>query len=313
MMKRGTLSKADPRRNPDRIAGDAGKDLAPGPESAIRVGTSGFSYQDWKGFFYPGEMRASEFLAFYARHFRTCELNFTYYRIPDARTLGRMVEKSGGTVEFTLKAHQGITHDRSATSEILPRFVEALSPLREAGVCGALLLQFPFSFRRDEESLAYIDALAMDLRDLWAEIPLVAEFRHRSWVSPESFAWLEDRALGLCAVDEPRMGNLMPPVAVRTGAIGYVRFHGRNAAKWWKHERPEERYDYAYSEEELREWIPKIRAISGAGEKTFVFFNNHFQAKAAQNARQLLDLLSGALPESGRAGPDRLDPPEGPG
>ncbi|MFQ5458122.1 MAG: DUF72 domain-containing protein [Myxococcota bacterium] len=297
-MERGTLSEGDRPRN----SGES------------YVGTSGFSYQDWRGFFYPGEMQPAEFLAFYARHFRTCELNFTYYRIPDARTLGRMVEKSGGTVAFTLKAFQGMTHKRNATREEISAFIEALSPLRDAGVCGALLLQFPFSFKRGEKSLAYVDTLANHLRARWADVPLVTEFRHRSWVSEASFAWLQARALGLCAVDEPRLENLMPPVAVSTGPVGYVRFHGRNAEKWWNHDRPEERYDYRYPEAELRAWVPKIRAIAGASGKTFVFFNNHFQAKAADNARELVGLLAGAGETSGaRGGPDRLDPPEGAG
>jgi uncharacterized protein YecE (DUF72 family) len=292
MTDQGTLSKRAPARNLLRPPA-AGPRTASATPEVIRVGTSGFSYDDWKGFFYPREMRASEFLAFYARHFDACELNFTYYRVPDARTLGRMVDKSGGAVDFTLKAYKAMTHDRDATRETIAAFVEALLPLREADRCGAVLLQFPFSFRRDEQALGYLEGLAGTLRELWDEIPLVAEFRHRSWVSEEAQAWLRERAIGFCAVDEPRMGNLMPPVAIATSGVGYVRFHGRNAARWWRHERPEQRYDYLYRREELAEWLPKIDAVAAAAKKTYVFFNNHFQAKAVANARDLLALLRG--------------------
>jgi uncharacterized protein YecE (DUF72 family) len=248
-------------------------------------------------------MRPGDFLGFYAERFEACELNFTYYRVPDSRTLARMIEKSRGTVEFTLKAFQAMTHSRDAPPETVSAFVEALTPLREAHLLGALLLQFPFSFRRDAAGEAYLSSLTDSLRALWPEIPLVVEFRHRSWVSEDAFGWLRGRRLGFCAVDEPQIGNLMPPVSVNTGPIAYARFHGRNAEKWWKHDRPEERYDYLYTDDELREWIPKIHALEAHAEKTFVFFNNHFQAKAVDNARRLLALLRGETgpePEAGR-------------
>ena len=257
----------------------------------IRVGTSGFSYADWKGHFYPPGRKPAEFLAFYAGRFDACELNFTYYRMPDARTLDRMVAKSEGRVEFTLKAFQTMTHSRDASREDVLAFTDALAPLREAGVFGGLLLQFPFSFKRESASEAYIEGLAGTLREGWAEIPLVVEFRHRSWVADDAYGWLRARGLAFCCVDEPRVGNLMPPVALATGPLGYVRFHGRNAQKWWQHEKASERYDYLYSDAELREWLPRIRAVESASSKTFVFFNNHFQAKAAVNAERLLELL----------------------
>jgi uncharacterized protein YecE (DUF72 family) len=260
----------------------------------IRVGTSGFSYVDWRGPFYPPDRRPAEFLAYYAARFDACELNFTYYRMPDARTLDRMVVKSEGRVEFTLKAFQAMTHSRDAPPEDVAAFTAALAPLREAGVFGGLLLQFPFSFKREAASEAYLESLAGRLREGWAEIPLVVEFRHRSWVAEDAYAWLRARALGFCCVDEPQVGNLMPPVAVSTGPLGYVRFHGRNAQKWWRHEKASERYDYLYSDEELLKWLPRIRALESACAKTFVFFNNHFQAKAAVNAHRLLELLRDA-------------------
>ncbi len=269
----------------------------------IRVGTSGFSYPDWKGPFYPPGLKPAEYLSHYADRFDACELNFTYYRMPDARTLARMVEKSRGRVEFTVKAFQAMTHTRDAPQESIAAFVDALAPLREARVFGCLLLQFPFSFKREAASEAYLDSLAGTFRGASPDIPLVVEFRHRSWVTEDAYAWLRARGLGFCCVDEPRIGNLMPPETVVTGPVGYVRFHGRNADKWWKHEEAAERYDYRYPDEELREWVPKIRVIESAAEKTYVFFNNHFRAKAVEGALRLREILAERV----------LDPPGGPG
>ncbi len=263
---------------------------------SIRVGTSGFSYPDWKGIFYPPGREARDFLAYYAQHFDTCELNFTYYRMPDARTMDSMVCKSGGRVEFTVKAFQAMTHTRDAPAEVVASFVDALRPLREARAFGALLLQFPFSFKRDTANKDYALRLVGGLRAGWDDIPIVIELRHKSWVSDEVFTWLRTNGLGFCCVDEPRVENLMPPVSVATGPVAYVRFHGRNAAKWWKHENPAERYDYRYADDELEAWAPRIRALASVAEKTFVFFNNHFQAKAVDNAKRLLALLSEAPP-----------------
>ena len=269
----------------------------------IRIGTSGFSYPDWKGPFYPPGLKPAEFLSYYADRFDACELNFTYYRMPDARTLARMVEKSRRRVEFTVKAFQAMTHARDAPPDSVPAFVDALAPLREAGVFGCLLFQFPFSFRREPPSEEYLASLADSFRASWREIPLVVEFRHRSWAAEDALAWLRSRRIGFCCVDEPRIGNLMPPETALTGPVGYVRFHGRNAATWWKHARPAERYDYRYADEELLEWVPKIRALEAGSEKTYVFFNNHFQAKAVDNAPRMREMLAErVLDPSGSAG-----------
>jgi uncharacterized protein YecE (DUF72 family) len=93
-------------------------------------------------------------------------------------------------------------------------------------------------------------------------------------------------------VDEPQLDGLLPPLAVATSSIGYVRFHGRNRQKWWQHDEPAERYDYLYSEEELREWGPRITTIEAHTQKVFVFTNNHRYGKAVQNAKQLCEIVA---------------------
>jgi uncharacterized protein YecE (DUF72 family) len=97
--------------------------------------------------------------------------------------------------------------------------------------------------------------------------------------------------LGFCCVDEPRLKGLLPPTAEATAPGAYVRFHGRNAAKWWQHEQAYERYDYTYSKAELEEWTPQIRKLNDLAEVTFVFANNHYRAQGIETARQLKLLL----------------------
>lgn len=127
-------------------------------------------------------------------------------------------------------------------------------------------------------------------------MPTVVEFRNSAWISEDTFALLKDLGLGFCSVDEPRLKGLIPPVAAATSAIGYVRFHGRNAAKWFKHDQAYERYDYLYSEEELNEWIPKVKDIESKTVQTYVFFNNHYQGKSVRNAMMFAKLLGLLLP-----------------
>ncbi len=253
----------------------------------ILIGTSGYSYADWKGFFYPPQTAERDFLEYYARHFNVCELNFTYYQIPSPRTFERMIEKSGGKVEFVAKAHQSITHGRDAGIEGITRFGKALEPLWRAKLLGGILLQFPFSFRSEKINYEYVRRL----RDSFADLPLVAEFRKRSWIKERTFDFLRELNVGFCNVDEPQLPGLMPPTAETTSEIGYFRFHGRNQAKWWEHQDQAERYDYLYTEEELREWVPRIRKVESKTKKTYVFTNNHFQAQAVKNAGMLKDLL----------------------
>jgi uncharacterized protein YecE (DUF72 family) len=249
----------------------------------IYFGTSGFSYKDWVGPFYPEGMPRGDWLSFYAREFNVTELNFTYYRIPDRSTLERLADKTPDGFLFTLKAHQKMTHERVRDGDSFAEFVSALDPLMERGKFGCILAQFPWSFRRNEDGLDYLRFLRQRLADL----PVVVEFRNREWICDETFDFLRENDLGFCCVDQPRLKGLIPPVAEVTSKTGYARFHGRNAKKWWQHDEAWERYDYSYSEEELEEWVPKLRKLEEEADNTFVFANNHWQGQAVQTARQL--------------------------
>jgi uncharacterized protein YecE (DUF72 family) len=173
----------------------------------IKIGTCGFSYLEWKGPFYPEKLLPQQMLAYYARHFSAVEINSTYYHIPPARNMAAM-KRAEGRVEFSVKAHQDVTHFRGGYAEALPRFREAIGPLREAGRLGCVLTQFPFSFKASPENVEFLRRVAGDL----TPDPVVVEFRHGSWITEDTFGLLEDLGLAHCAVDEPRLPNLPPPV-----------------------------------------------------------------------------------------------------
>jgi uncharacterized protein YecE (DUF72 family) len=252
----------------------------------ISIGTSGFDYPDWRGSFYPERLARREFLAYYAERFAALELNFSYYAMPQAAQLASMVERTAGKVELAIKAHRSMTHERVATPVEIAAFKQALVPLREADRLGAVLAQFPYSFHQTQENREYLKRLADELGP-----PLVVELRRSDWAVDPILDWLKRIGVGYCCVDEPRLEGLMPPLVAATAAPGYVRFHGRNAAKWFEHDRPAERYDYRYAAAELAEWVPKLRALDEQLDKTLVFFNNHFQGKAVDGAKLLEQLL----------------------
>jgi uncharacterized protein YecE (DUF72 family) len=260
----------------------------------LHIGTSGFSYADWVGPFYPDSLRRGDFLEYYAQEFETCELNFTYYRIPDARTLESMSARTPQGFTFTLKANREMTHEREGAASAFPQFVAALDPLIQTGKLGCVLVQFPWGFKNTPENRDYLAQCRDRLHSprTGETLPTVVEFRNREWINDEVFAILRDLDLGYCCVDQPRFRSLIPPIARATSEVGYVRFHGRNAAKWWKHDEAWERYDYTYSAEELKEWVPKIQDLDGETRDTYVFANNHWQGQAVDTARQLRMLLT---------------------
>jgi uncharacterized protein YecE (DUF72 family) len=259
----------------------------------ILIGTSGFSYDDWRGHFYPRDLNKREMLAYYAESFPTVEVNSTYYALPHPATFVQMSAKVPADFQFAVKAHKEMTHSGGELHrEAFEGFRVALRPLQERGQLGCVLAQFPWSFKQGPDNQAYLKAFREELE----AIPVVVEFRNAGWNSDETLALLRQHDLGFCCVDEPRLPGLMPRVAAATSRLGYLRFHGRNAQKWWKHDHAYERYNYLYTNDELREWVPKIQQLSELTDKLFVFFNNHYEGKAGQNARMLANLLNLSLP-----------------
>jgi uncharacterized protein YecE (DUF72 family) len=186
-----------------------------------------------------------------------------------------------------VKANREITHNRESAEDACKSFVRILQPLIEANKLGCVLAQFPYSFNYIDTNRAYLERL----RDWMAELPLVIEFRNAAWLNPVTLDWMKKNDVGFCCVDEPQLPGLLPPVAEVTGKIGYIRFHGRNAAKWWKHEQAWERYDYTYRSDELAEWLPGIGKIGREAENTFIFANNHWRGQSVDTIRQVRSML----------------------
>lgn len=253
----------------------------------IYLGTSGFSYDDWVGPFYPSGMPKRDWLLYYAREFNACEINATYYALLKPATLESMAVKTGDGFLFIVKANRQMTHEREDNEDVFKFFREMLKPLLDRGKMGCVLAQFPYSFRFSGQNRDYVEAFKERLGDL----PVVVEFRNARWLREDVFSWLRSHGLGFCCVDEPPLPNLLPPIAEATSNIAYVRFHGRNKEKWWQHEHAYERYDYSYSQEELEEWLPRIRYLDKMAEKTFVFANNHWRGQAVSTIRQLRMML----------------------
>jgi len=253
----------------------------------ILIGTSGFSYPDWKGVFYPERIAPANMLTFYSQYFPVAEINSTFYHIPSPRNMEAMLKKSRGRVEFIIKAHQDMTHNRDKFQEALPLFRSAIKPLDQAGRLGCLLLQFPYSYRNIKANRQFLLAL----KERLAPYPLVVEFRNRDWIREEIFNLLRKNDMGYSSVDEPQYKNLPPPVVTATSPIGYIRFHGRNYTNWWKHKEAWERYDYEYTEEELKEWVVKIRDLANKTDKLYILFNNHPRGQSIRNAMMMQKLL----------------------
>lgn len=269
------------------------------PGRRIFVGTSGYSFADWVGPFYPPGTRPGDYLGFYARHFDTVEVNSTYYRIPAPAAIEQMARKTPPGFRFMVKVNQAMTHEGSLEPSLVGGFRAALEPLKVAGKYEGLLAQFPWRFRRTRENESHLAAL----RESLAGEPLFVEFRHASWAGPDLAGWLRERRLGYCAVDEPRLEGLMPPVAMVTGDDAYVRFHGRNAANWWggRSAAPAgagaraagsgDRYDYDYRADELKEWVQQVKALAEQARRTYLFFNNCHAGQAARSAKLMQELL----------------------
>lgn len=287
----GREGKPDPQVTGGRPRGSsAGRREAGGGE--ILVGTSGYSFADWTGNFYPEGTRKGDMLSYYVEHFPVVEVNSTYYRIPNPAVLFQMERKTPPGFEFVIKAHKSMTHTLDAGPDEYARFLDALAPVREAGKFSGVLLQFPWGFKNTVPSRAHMKTLRKNLH----EIPLFVEFRNSGWMSDDTFSLLSDLGIGYCCVDEPQLKGLVPPVVKNTGGAGYVRFHGRNAKNWWSRTGGGDRYDYLYSKDELKDWVDKIRGLAAEAKKTYVFFNNCHAGQAASNAKLMQEMLSATTP-----------------
>ncbi len=257
--------------------------------SMIYVGTCGFAYKDWIGPFYPPRTRSEEMLPFYARQFPAVEIDMSYYGIPQTSTIASMERRTPENFRFSFKIPQTVTHPPEGAGRIhadARQFREALAPLRESGKLACVLAQFPNGFKPSDQNRDYVRRVV----NAFEELPVVVEFRHRAWQTPETFDMLRDQNAGFCNVDMPAFEELPKSSSDATSSIGYVRLHGRNAKQWWSGTNVT-RYQYLYSSEELDPWADRIAEIEEQVEETYVFFNNHARGNAARNAEMLEALL----------------------
>lgn len=288
----------------------------------IRVGTCGWNYPSgpgtWNGIFYPAAAerpRRFDELSYYAEHFNTLEVNVTFYRPPVAATARRWVERTPADFDFSLKLHQRFTHPAmfgrngvqrspgpAAPEDSIPEFSAAdveefkfgVDPIASAGKLGALLAQFPPSFRSGMATRAYLERLLGS----FAGYPLAVELRHRTWSDAhgETLSLLRSFDAALVQIDEPKFRfSIRQDLAPNASGVYYVRLHGRNAANWWRHERSDDRYDYLYSAAELVPFSEMARAARGVVKKAYLYLNNHFAAKAVANATELKHALGQPL------------------
>jgi len=261
-------------------------------EAKIYIGTSGWSYPKgegtWKGHFYPtGKI---DELEYYSQFFNTVEINSSFYRPPNPGYVYNWVKRVPRDFLFTVKLWQKFTHPKmyeEATGEVaaisqddVDLFKRSLEPLARHGKLGALLAQFPPSFKNDGFGQQIIEAVTRTFR----EYRLAVELRHRSWSDDENTAgFLGENNVAWVQIDEPKFQSSIAAKVPVTSDMAYLRFHGRNKEMWWKGD-SETRYQYLYSSDEIKELAEKVEVASGQTELTFALFNNHWQGYAPRNA-----------------------------
>jgi uncharacterized protein YecE (DUF72 family) len=272
----------------------------------IRIGTAGWSYKDWDGILYPPEVTRKKIhpVEYLARFFDVIEINTSFYghiRPEWGRLWCKRASGVNPNFVFTAKLHRSFTHSPLAVMEptsaasIRPNDEderlarEGLESLASEGMLGALLIQFPVSFKNTSLNREYLEQL---LRQ-FIEYPRVVEVRHESWNQPETIAEFMRHDIGFCNIDQPQLGRSLEPTEHVTSAVGYVRLHGRNYEQWFDSDNREDRYNYLYKPAELEKWKERIETVAGKAQATYVIANNHYQAKAAVNALELRHLLSG--------------------
>jgi uncharacterized protein YecE (DUF72 family) len=277
----------------------------------IRFGTAGWSYKDWEGVLYPPGLqhRKTHPLEYLAHFFDTTEINTSFYgpiKAQLAKLWCRKVAAVNPRFLFTAKLFRAFTHSPIAVMEptsaatIRPtdddeaRTREGLDVLAGEGRLGALLIQFPVSFKNTSLNREYLDRL---LRQ-FIEYPRVVEVRDSSWNNPETLADFARQRVAFCNIDQPVLGRSLAPTEHVTAPLAYVRLHGRNYDHWFVDQgsaadNRNDRYNYLYSEKELAAWTPRIESVAAKAQTTFVITNNHFESKAGVNALELKAMLTG--------------------
>jgi uncharacterized protein YecE (DUF72 family) len=266
----------------------------------IYFGPAGWVYRDWEGVFYPKKKeRRFDPLAYTAQYFDVVEINSSFYHPPSSDTVIRWIKRVAlnPRFKFTAKLWRKFTHEKDYIDSDLDQFRKAVDPLMEETKLGALLMQFPWSFKNGDEERAYLAKLVRSL----SPYPLVLEVRHNSWNAEPIFEFLREMKVGFCNIDQPVIGQSIRPMAVVTAPTAYFRLHGRNYRNWFREKSDvNERYDYLYNSEELEQAKEIVETIAERSRETYAILNNHRNAQAATNALELKSRVTGrkvAAPE----------------
>jgi uncharacterized protein YecE (DUF72 family) len=266
----------------------------------ILVGTCGYGYNEWAGPVYPQGTKPQERLPLYSRLFRTVELDHTYYGMPKASNLAKMLIAGGPDLTFSIKAYRSLTHEIHPSSwmEDAKAYREALEPVLQAGRLEAVLFQFPPKFAYEADRRRYLDKLLAYFKG----VPAAVEFRTPEWYTARVIEGMRERGAALVSLDMPELADLPPLMDVATAPFSYIRLHGRNGETWHGSDEVA-RYDYLYSDRELAAWADRIRRIVVQADRILVYFNNHARGQAVQNAQTLIAILdrAGVWDESGEA------------
>jgi len=272
--------------------------------AVFRIGTSGWSYRaygegSWNGVFYPpGKV---DELSYYADRFNTVEVNSTFYRPPAPQVSSGWARKTPANFQFTVKLWQKFTHPEmfveatgkgsDITQADVDIFKRGVEPLVEAGKLACLLVQFPPRFQYGEQNVEHFDRTL----DFFKDFPLAVELRHRSWSDEFSTTekLLSEHGASLVYIDEPKFRFSIKQDFKPIGPIFYLRMHGRNIDKWFRHKSAADKYNYLYSSDELDPFVAGLHHVKDLTKQVYVYMNNHYRAKAVANAimlRYKLDL-----------------------
>jgi uncharacterized protein YecE (DUF72 family) len=261
----------------------------------VWIGTSGYSYPDWVGPFYPAGTTPGRMLSLYCQSFPLVELNFSFYRLPTPSMLAGLAERTPAGFQFIVKIPRTLSHDESPAD--LGAFRQAVEELSRRQRLLGLLCQLPQASHNTPRHRSWLSTLAGEL----GNYRLAVEFRHHSWNQQDVAPWLAEHGLDLVAVDAPELPGLYPRGLVQSSPRIYVRFHSRSAGKWYLSDK--ERYDFDYDDRALGEWIDAVTAISDRADRVLLLFNNCRHGQAAKNAERMRELL-----EKTRFGSDLVQP-----
>ena len=271
----------------------------------IYVGTAGWDYKDWEGIVYPAQIKKSQHpVEYMARYFDMLEINTSFYghiKPEWGKLWCRKARLVNPQFLFTAKLNRAFTHSPVAVVESTSSETIRIGPNDEAwakagfdsiaqeNMLGAVLLQFPISFKNTDRNRNYLDSLL----EKFCPYPLAVEVRHNSWTNEGTLRYFTQKGVAFCNIDQPILGKAVVPSMQVTSHVGYVRLHGRNYEQWFDSDSRNDRYNYLYTQPELERWKGRIEVIAGKAQKTFVVANNHFEGKAAVNALQLKSMLRG--------------------